>query len=235
MERKDNTLSMIIRQAWDGLSLNTMAKRVPATCREPHISIVGHITGYELQKRLHDTDRANGFGNRFLVVCVKRSNVLPDGGHFDEEGTTLIIGRLRAAVDTARTAGHVHWDDQARDLWWSVYPGLSRGRPGLLGMMTGRAEAQVTRLAVLYALADSCREITVEHLRAGLAVWRYCFDSARYLFGDRTGDVVADTIRGALQAAKTQGLTRTEISQIFRDIAAQRRRSELWDYWRATA
>ena len=56
--------------------------------------------------------------------------------------------------------------------------------------------------------------VRVEHLRAALALWRYCHQSARYLFGDRTGDAVADKIREALQGAGTQGLSRTKISEL---------------------
>jgi hypothetical protein len=36
--------------------------------------------------------------------------------------------------------------------------------------MTGRAEAQVMRLACLYALADAAHAIEVEHLDAALAL-----------------------------------------------------------------
>jgi hypothetical protein len=216
MGRRDNTLSMVIRQAWDGLPLKTMAKRLPAICLEPHVSIVGHITCHELLKCLSKTDSANGFGNRFLVVCVRRSKLLPEGGRFSEEDTTPLIERLRRAVGYARSAGRLERDDEARQLWRAVYPNLSKGRVGLLGMMTGRAEAQVARLACLYALADCSELIRGEHLRAALEVWRYCFDSARHLFGDQTEDPDANKIRTALQAAGTEGLSRTAMSDLFK-------------------
>jgi hypothetical protein len=47
----------------------------------------------------------------------------------------------------------------------------------MLGAVTARGEAQVMRLACLYALADISSFVRLEHLRAGLEVWRYCFDS----------------------------------------------------------
>jgi hypothetical protein len=92
-----------------------------------------------------------------------------------------------------------------------VYAQLSAGRPGLLGAMTARAEAQVMRLACLYALGDRSTDIKLAHLQAALDVWRYCFDSARYIFGDRLGDPTADEIRRALRVAGEGGLTRSEI------------------------
>jgi hypothetical protein len=51
------------------------------------------------------------------------------------------------------------------------------------------------------------------HLEAALAVWRYCEASARYIFGDSTGDPMADRILMRLQE---QGpMDRTAISGLF--------------------
>ena len=79
--------------------------------------------------------------------------------------------------------------------------------------MTGRAEAQVMRLSTLYALADGAVAIEREHLDAALAVWRYCFDSARFIFGDSLGHPVADDLLVALLAAGAEGLSRAEMSR----------------------
>ncbi len=71
----------------------------------------------------------------------------------------------------------------------------------MLGAVTARAEAIVMRLAVVYAVLDGRTHIGVEHLRAALAVWQYCEDSARYVFGDALGDPVADELLEALRGA----------------------------------
>ena len=94
-----------------------------------------------------------------------------------------------------------------------VYEELSEGKPGLFGAVTGRAEAQVMRLAMIYAAADGTFVVCRNHLEAGLEVWRYCEDSARYVFGDAVGDPVADEIHRALRQHGT--LTRTEIRDLF--------------------
>jgi hypothetical protein len=84
-----------------------------------------------------------------------------------------------------------------------------------LGAVVARAEAQTIRLALLYALLDGNNEIDVVHLRAALAVWGYCEESARYIFGERLGDPVADEILNGLRHAGDKGVTRTEISRMF--------------------
>jgi hypothetical protein len=111
---------------------------------------------------------------------------------------------------------------RAAEAWATIYPHLSRERPGLLGSILSRAESQTTRLALIYALLDASHEIGITHLRAALAVWQYAEDSARLIFGDRLGDHVADEILMLLRSAPA-GVTRTEIVNHFaRHVSAER-------------
>ena len=78
--------------------------------------------------------------------------------------------------------------------------------------MTARAEAQVLRLSVIYTALDGATSIQLQYLKAALAVWEYCERSAFYIFGDATGDPVADRIFAAL---KIRGkMTRTDINNL---------------------
>jgi hypothetical protein len=209
LDREGNTLSALLRQAWDGHDLRVLTKNSPATATAPHISTVVNITRDEVCRYLGRTEAGNGFGNRFLWVCVRRSQVLPDGG-----GTVdwdPLVQEMRATIAHACTVGELRRDPGAADLWHQVYGSLSEGRPGLLGAMTARAEAQVMRLACLYALNERSYVVCRAHLEAALDLWRYCFDSARYIFGDCLGDQTADAILQALRAAGDTGLTRAEI------------------------
>ncbi len=86
----------------------------------------------------------------------------------------------------------------------------------MLGAATGRAEAQVLKLSAVYAALDCGETIRLKHLQAALAVWDYCLASARFIFGDATGDPVADRIREALVNAGADGLTRTQIRDLFK-------------------
>jgi hypothetical protein len=123
-------------------------------------------------------------------------------------------------VAFAREAGELRRDEEARALWHAVYPSLSEGKPGLLGAMIARAEAQALRLSCAYALLDQSTTVSARHLEAGLAVWQYCEQSARFIFGDRLGDPVADDLLSALRRTP-DGLSRTEI----RDLFGRHRRS----------
>ncbi len=220
--RDGNTLSAVIRRAWDTGNLRTLTKNSPATATGAHIGIVGHITADELRAQLSTTEIANGFANRFLWLCVRRSKCLPEGGRIHEVDFDHILQRLRGAIHFSRTVGVIQRDAETASMWAAVYPTLSAGCPGLLGAVTARAEAQVMRLAMIYALLDESSEIRAEHLIASLAVWEYAELSCRYIFGNAIGDDVADGILRGLQGAP-MGMTRTAISGLFnRHVSAVR-------------
>ena len=212
--REGNTLSALVRQAWGCGDLRVLTKNSPAQATGAHISIIGHITGNELRRYLDTTEAGNGFANRFLWLCSRRSKSLPFGGRLQEVDLAPLIRRLAEAVSFGRSTGEIRRDDDANALWAEIYDDLSEGKPGLLGAVTSRAEAQVMRLACIYALLDCSRTIRREHLEAALALWRYCEDSARFIFGDSLGDPVADELLRALRQ-QSEGMTRTEIRDYF--------------------
>jgi hypothetical protein len=215
MRREGNILSRIIRDGWDRGDLATLTKNSPARATGALLSIIGHITADELRGSLDHVSMANGFANRFLWMLVRRNRVLPFGGALDEETVIDLGRRTGTAIEGARTLGRVTLTAEAREDWRRVYPTLSMGTPGLLGAITGRAEAQVIRLSLLYALLDRQPGITSEHLQAAAAVWEYAEASARYIWGDALGDPTADEILRVLRQAGAAGKTRTELHHLF--------------------
>lgn len=212
--RDGNTLSALLRDAWDKGRLQTMTKNSAARATGAHVSLIGHVTADELRRELSSTEAANGFANRFLWVCAKRSKELPEGGSLQAEELQPLIGRLAVAIESAKQTGELRRDDAARALWRGVYHDLSEGEPGLAGAVTSRSEAQTMRLALLYALLDGADCIRHEHLTAALALWEYVESSARHVFGDSLGDPIADDILRALRSSPN-GLNRTDIRELF--------------------
>jgi hypothetical protein len=223
--RDGSTLSEIIRKAWETGDLQALTKNSPAKATGAHISIVAHITADELRRRLDSTDIANGYLNRFALFCVRRSKAIPfSTAHQAEEALKKLSARVRDAFEFASTPADAEFgfSDQARADWIAVYPSLSAGRPGLVGAILARAEAQVLRLACIYASLDRSTVILPEHLRAALALWKYAEESVESLFGDTLGDPDADAIFAAIKS-NFAGLTRTEIRDLFgRHLSASR-------------
>jgi hypothetical protein len=212
-ERETATLPSVLRAAWDGNKpLQTLIKSNPDRATAAYISIIGHITEAELRHTLSLNNRLNGFANRILWICVQRSKQLSRGGRaLDPALERDLVARLRSAVEKAGRARKMGMSTRAWELWDEVYPELSEGVHGMLGAVTDRAEAQVRRLACIYAVLDGESFVKRAHLEAALEVWRYAFDSARFLFGQTAGDAKTEKIRKRLREAGKKGMSRTAI------------------------
>lgn len=222
MGREGNVLSPVIRQAWDNGNLQVLTKNNPAKSTGAHISIIGHATHGELIKDLSDVEHANGFSNRFLWLCVRRSGILPFGEDFQIMKFRPLIDRLGESIELAKIAGQITWATATRSLWETVYPDLSEGRLGVIGAITARAEAQVVRLACIYALLDCSTEIEPDHLKAALAIWSYAEDSVRYIFSTSASNPLAKKIYEIL-LKHPQGIGRREINNALgRNYSADR-------------
>ena len=214
--REKGHLSPLLRCAWDSGNLRTLDRHSPLEATGTHISLVGHITHRELIQHLHRTESHNGFANRCLWTCVRRSKCLPEGGSLKPDELSGVARELRRILSWASSATETPLcrNQAARELWNDFYPALSHARPGAYGAATSRAEAQVLRLSAIYAALDCSSIIAPSHLQAALAVWEYCSASAAFLFGASTAEPAADRIHHALGEAP-EGLTRKQIRGLF--------------------
>jgi len=222
--REGSTLSAIIRQAWDTGNLRVMTRHQPLRASGAHVSVLAHSTVEDIRRRLTDTDVANGFANRFAFAVVRRSKRLPSGGRVLEADLSSLIRQVRTAVTEARKVQTLHRSPEAEFRWADLYNLIADDEPGgLLGAATARADAQVLRLSVAYALTDGSRTIELPHLEAAWALWSYCSASARLLFGDRTGDEVEDRLLTAIREAGEGGLDSTgQFAAFSRNISGRR-------------
>ena len=103
--------------------------------------------------------------------------------------------RLSDAVEFARLSGRVTMTDEAAQAWTEPIRNCRPTVRGLLGAVTARAEAQVIRLALLYALLDSKGEIDTAHLEARHGgCGPIAMNRRTSIFGDSLGDPIADDI-----------------------------------------
>jgi len=220
MERESSSLSAVIRQAWDTGTLATLTKNSPLRATGAHISIVAHITEPELQVNLAETERANGFANRFMFLLVRRSKELPEAPSVPDAQLRPLVEAMREVL-TCRPDMPLVRDEAARAIWADLYHDLSAGKPGMFGAIVARGAAQVLRLSTLYAVLDCSPVIRPSHLGAALAVWTYAEESARLIFGTTMGNPIVDRIEAALR--ERGPLSRDQIRDIFsRHVPAER-------------
>lgn len=195
MGREGSTLSPVVRDAWDGVPMGRFLAREQSLVTWHHVSISAHVTVVELRQKLTSTDAANGFGNRFLWLAVRRTKLVP----FPESPRYLVtpyLDSLNRAIIEAQTLSELKWSPPAADRWETLYSAsAARQRVGLLGALMARSEAQIARLALLYALLDRSSCVDLSHLVAAEAVWGYAERSVIHIFGSSTGDRHADALR----------------------------------------
>lgn len=216
MAREGSTLSPVIRDAWDGSAIGRFIAREQSLVPWHHVAISAHITSIELRQKLSNVDTANGFGNRFLWLAVRRTRLVPFP-RSPKEFIAPFVAPIRKAIEAAQMPAAVEWTPAAAERWEALYAiSTTQHRPGLLGALTARAEAQTARLALLYALLDRSSEVGVQHLEAGEAMWDYAARSAVHIFGVSTGNPDADQLLALLvdgpvewgDAKRTLGLRR---------------------------
>jgi hypothetical protein len=218
MNREGNSLSAVLREAWDTGSLQVLTKGAPQRATGAHLSVVTHITAPELRSLLSATDMANGLANRFLWVFARRSKFLPEGGSLRDSSLSSLSSRLASVLRWAQDVGELKRTEAARKLWFQVYESLSSDKPGMFGQATSRAEAQVVRLSLLYALLGKAQAIDEEHLSAALALMEYVNASARHIFGTALQDPKANRILDTLRE-QPAGLTRSDVIKLFKGHA----------------
>jgi Protein of unknown function (DUF3987) len=217
MKREGNALSATLRNAWDGQTLRIRTRQNPISATGAHVSVVGHITAHDLANLLESTDIFNGFGNRFLWVSARRARELPLGGPPGLVDDLPLVNDVKLAIAWAQeTPRVIGFSSSAESLWIKLYSELGRREDGRVGAITDRAEAQVRRLALIYAVLDRSRHVQLEHLRAALEVWRYCEDSAAYLFSDEPATSMERRIERQLQ--RREGwVRRTTLTRALKD------------------
>jgi hypothetical protein len=186
--------------------------------------VIGHITRSELAAHLAGVQALNGFLNRFVFVACRRQRLLPEGGYLDPLAGTGLEAVLRDNLHTARRAGQLCLDDQARQHWREIYVELASIEHGdeVLAALLARAEAHVLRLAMLYALIDGRSRISACDLSAGRSLLDYAAASLAWARSQAAADPLAERIAREL-SKRPEGLTRTAVRDLFaRNVSAER-------------
>jgi hypothetical protein len=187
MRREGNSLSAILRAAWEGGDLSTLtvnARVAPSS----HVGILAHITPQEFRAKVSDSDLAGGTYNRFLPIAVARSKFLPFSQGADPELVRQLGASLVDRLTAGAQLGTLGFTDAAADLWRALYIELSTDHHerSQVEQFVSRAVPNCLRIAAIHAALDGEDAIHPEHLTAAAALVRYSIASARAIFTDTT-------------------------------------------------
>jgi hypothetical protein len=199
---RTGTLSAQLRNAWDGRTLQRTGTRVAQRASRAHVSLLAMITPEELLRNHNRLSQAGGLESRLLYVwAAPGRDVSPFAGSPASSG---LAERVRVVLEWSREAVLDRTDPVSRHLLaargiqpkvaipvspdvaagWptSVKPRLAPPADGMVALHS-RSEAQVIRLAGVYAMCDQASMITDVHVEAAIATQSYCARSAEVLFG----------------------------------------------------
>jgi hypothetical protein len=216
-QRSGNTLSETLRQAWDSRrSLSTGNKNSPLKASDPHVSLIGHTTRDELLDTLRVVNLSNGLANRVLWCAARRTGDMPDAEQLSWQDHQDILDWLKRIFQhrpsNTDTPKHFPRVQDAKQYWDSLYRKLNAQKHNsVMDNVLGRDTSHILKIALIFAITDELEDIRPQHLKAALAVVDFCQDSARWIFGQATGDKLANNILWELRR-NPAGITRTQIN-----------------------
>jgi hypothetical protein len=218
--REGSIMSGNLRRAWDGDTVQSRSRtKGKSSASGYNVAFMGGITPGELAKRLSADDIANGWANRFLwFYSEKRA-----GGYDPTHDGTLdrqTIDYLQQCIEFGRNlAGTLlikptytmvlRPDAQAHLEALAV--SLDVPPVGAIGALRQRMPAHIVRLAMVAALFDMERQVSLDHVLFAEALARYAVDSMRAVFGVRVDDPLAMLVLGVLVQAPGHWLNTSDL------------------------
>lgn len=198
--REGSTLSSAIRKLFDCPAYvegNTSKDSFKG--RDPYLSLQGHITPDELERKVSADDCTNGFMNRFIACYSEQSKMLPHSGN-----TGLFNGwtdQLQRSLKHMSRPVEVFRDEQAAEYWEAWYLSRENTDHGIVRTLVARDRPLIAKLSLTIALLNRHNAITLEDLVAAFQFWRYSCETWRYQFG-LFNQAMTDRVLGVLNAAE---------------------------------
>lgn len=204
-KRDGNTLSSVLRDAWDGSSIKPATKTSRIWASDPHIALHGCITPSELRMKMAKNELSNGFANRFLIFWSERTGSVPFPQRTPDDEVEKFAVRFSeiikfglAGYPGGDTQQCIKLDDHAAELYAELYRQYQQPHPSgelVTGLLERRAP-MLRRMSALFAVTDRTIVIRREHIEAAAAWMDYYTQSVAYIFGpmvDAEGEAVRNT------------------------------------------
>lgn len=244
-ERSGNTLSHVLRNAYDGKSIKPLTKRDRTFCSDPYFVLAGNITPKELNSHKQSSVMSmNGMLNRMLIIWTKTTARHSRPQPMDDSAVTAIAERLASHLFMARNRSfETHWrklrtlsraidmTEDAWQLWDEMYPALVN-LPDCEAVQTlcRRHRLHIRITAALLALMNGQEVVDQPTLYAALAWSDYSRQSVvyacRFFEQQQLSERHQQIGQGILQAVRQSG-GRCVMTDIYAWFANRIRRDEM--------
>jgi len=132
--------------------------------------------------------------------------MLPDDSAPDPQKLEEIGQKISRAVNDAKNIGVIAWTPEAAIRWRKVYEELcfpDTNDSNLLALLE-RGAPMVRRIAMIYALLDGTGTVSIKHLDAAVAVWKYAAATWRLIYRevDSRSDLAKAFFKAITEAGK---------------------------------
>lgn len=168
--REGATISVVLRDAFDGVTLTIPTKTSFNQATDTHIVVIGSVPETEIVSTLKSTDITNGLANRFPMFYSVRTKSLPFPKPTDPALLEQFANHIAGAIYSATATGEVRMTAEARDYWQFIYTDLEeRAHPSDVAALLARQSTYTLIFAALLALLNKEKEIGPDHLTASCA------------------------------------------------------------------
>ena len=184
-KRQSSVLTAVLRDAFDGCTLSIPNKNSPCRATGAHFVTIGHITPEELTSLLQQTDIANGFANRFMMVYSARTKRIYEPTATSVEIISVFAKRIAQSIIQADqySATPIPRTADAKNRWREISDLLEeRPRSASITKLTVRASTYIWMLSSAITLLNNEHEIRACHLDAALAWVDYWEETANFCF-----------------------------------------------------
>lgn len=187
--REAATISVVLRDAFDGVTLTIPTKTSFNQASDSHIVVVGSVPETEIVKTLTSTDITNGLANRFPMFYSVRTKSIPFPKPTDPALLERFATHVAEALFVAFRAGEVRMSAEAREYWQAIYGDLEdRAHPPEVASLLARQSTYTLIFAALLALLNKEATIASDHLSAALGWVDYWEATTLFVFSNGEKD-----------------------------------------------
>jgi hypothetical protein len=183
--REAATISVVLRDAFDGVTLTIPTKTSFNQATDTHIVVIGSVPETEILKTLTSTDITNGLANRFPMFYSVRTKSVPFPKPTDPDLVEKFATYIVEALFLAISVGEVRMTAEAREYWEVIYTELEeRAHPPEVAALLARQGTYTLIFAALLALLNQEKEIGPDHLTAASAWVDYWEETTLFVFSN---------------------------------------------------
>lgn len=174
--RRKGTSTILDRliEVWDVPHvLENRSKLAKALAERPYLSIVAATQPDRLASEILPEDIHSGFANRWLFLPGQGKGPRPNPPGVDEHEAEALYWSIHKRIESYPMGFQLELESEAMDRWDAWYGDFYRTQETLdddAATMRIRLPVLIQKIAMLYAVVDGVRTVSVNHLQAATAL-----------------------------------------------------------------